>query len=119
MFPDAFTDSASGELVRDPRGHLAFVPNPLPSAMVLDSGTINLVVEAQDVLGELRGVGRVLPNPQLLIRPFLRQEAVLSSRIEGTTSGLQQLMVFEADPTADDGRSDVHEVANYVRALDL
>lgn len=119
MLPDRFTESASGVLIRDPRGHVAFVPNPLPDAMALDPGSIKLLVEAQDVLGELRGVGRFLPNPQLLIRPFLRQEAVLSSRIEGTTSGLQQLMLFEADPTADDGRSDVHEVANYVRALDL
>ena len=119
MFPDRFTESASGILIRDPRGHLAFVPNPLPMDMDLVASTINLLVEAQGVLGELRGVGRVLPNPQLLIRPFLRQEAVLSSRIEGTTSGLQQLLVFEADPTSDDGRSDVHEVANYVRALDL
>lgn len=119
MHPDTFTENASGDLVRDPRGHLAFVPHPLPATMDLDPGTINLLVEAQGVLGELRGVGRVLPNPQLLIRPFLRQEAVLSSRIEGTTSGLQQLMLFEADPTTDDGRSDVHEVANYVQALDL
>lgn len=119
MDPELFADDAPGELVRDPRGHLAFAPHPLPTALALDLGTVNLLAEAQGVLGELRGIGRVLPNPQLLIRPFLRQEAVLSSRIEGTTSGLQQLMLFEADPAADDGQSDVHEVANYVRALDL
>ncbi len=43
----------------------------------------------------------------------------MSSRIEGTTSGLQQLMLYEVDPAADDGRSDVSEVANYVAALEL
>ncbi len=102
-----------------PRGHLAFAPAPLPDTLPLDLETVNLLAEAQGAVGELRGVGRGLPNPHLLINPFLRQEAVLSSRIEGTTSGLQQLLVYEVDPAADDGRSDVREVANYVASLEL
>ncbi|MFN8661135.1 MAG: Fic/DOC family N-terminal domain-containing protein [Thermomicrobiales bacterium] len=115
----AFTPEAPGHLVQDPRGHLAYAPDPLPATLPLDLETINLLAEAQGALGELRGVGRGLPNPHLLINPFLRQEAVLSSRIEGTTSGLQQLMMYEVDPAADVGQSDVAEVANYVAALEL
>jgi Fic family protein len=119
MRTEAFTPEAPGSLIQDPRGHLAFAPAPLPNTLPLDLETINLLAEAQGALGELRGVGRGLPNPHLLINPFVRQEAVLSSRIEGTTSGLQQLLVYEVDPAADEGLSDVSEVANYVEALEL
>ena len=115
----AFTSEAPGHLVQDPRGHVAFVPNPLPVTLPFDIETINLLAEAQGALGELRGIARGLPNPHLLINPFLRQEAVLSSRIEGTTSGLQQLLAYEIDPAADRDPSDVAEVANYVAALEL
>jgi Fic family protein len=44
---------------------------------------------------------------------------VLSSRIEGTTTGLQQLLLFETAPSDEPGDSDVREVANYVAALEL
>ncbi len=61
----------------------------------------------------------MLPNPHLLIRPFIGREAVLSSRIEGTRTSLSELLAFEGD--ADDAQaqsSDVFEVANYVHALE-
>src|SRR5204862_3218069 len=63
------------------------------------------------------GIGRVLPSPHLLIQPFARREAVLSSRIEGTQASLGELLLFEVgNPAAE--RSDVREVANYVAALE-
>ncbi|MCA9863867.1 MAG: Fic family protein [Thermomicrobiales bacterium] len=119
MRRESFTNDAPGRLVQDPEGHLAFVPDPLPPELHLDNSTVNALANAERVLGELKGLGRGLRNPHILINPFLRREAVLSSKIEGTTAGLQQLMMFEADPTEDDGRSDVGEVANYVSALEL
>src|SRR3954468_6387253 len=60
----------------------------------------------------------MLPNPQLLIRPFLSREAVLSSRIEGTVTRLDQLFLFEAQPEELSHPSDAVEVQNYVRALE-
>ncbi len=81
---------------------------------------MSVLAEAERALGELRGFGRRgLPNPHLLIRPFLRQEAVLSSRIEGTRADLEQLLLFEVSPTDEPEQSDVLEVANYVAALEL
>jgi Fic family protein len=59
----------------------------------------------------------MLPNPHLLIGPFLRREAVSSSRIEGTVTNLEQLLLFEADPSEGDQSDDRREVSNYVRAL--
>ena len=43
---------------------------------------------------------RTLPNPHLLIRPFMSREAVLSSRIEGTQASLSDLFYFEASKAA-------------------
>lgn len=60
----------------------------------------------------------MLPNPHVLIRPFLRREAVSSSRIEGTVTDLEQLLFFEADPTEGPQAPDHQEVVNYVRALE-
>ena len=60
----------------------------------------------------------MLPNRHLLINPFMRREAVLSSRIEGTIAGLQQLLLFEEEPTETMEKSDVREVANYIRAME-
>ena len=119
MRREDFTANAPGRLVVAPEGHLAYVPDPLPPQFALALSTINLLADAERALGELKGVGQRLPNPHLLINPFLRREAVLSSRIEGTTTGLQQLLLFETAPSDEPGDSDVREVANYVAALEL
>jgi Fic family protein len=64
-------------------------------------------------------LGRMLPNPHLLIRPFVRREAVLSSRIEGTVTRLDELLRFEAQPEETGAvAEDVTEVLNYVRAME-
>jgi Fic family protein len=122
-----FSQDAPGMLVRasGPEGqYWAFVPDPLPPALVLDQATIKRLSDADRSLGELKGIGRMLPNPHLLIGPFMRREAVASSRIEGTITDLRQLLLFEADPSEgsaldeDDG-ADRQEVLNYVGALTL
>lgn len=74
--------------------------------------------EAERAIGELRGIGHRLPNPHLLINPFLRREAVLSSRIEGTRTNVRQLLVYEAAPEDSTDRADAQEVLNYVEALE-
>ncbi len=119
MRREDFTANAPGRLVTAPEGHLAYDPNPLPPEFDLELSTVNLLADAERALGELKGVGQRLPNPHLLINPFLRREAVLSSRIEGTTTGLQQLLLFETAPSDTPGDADVREVANYVAALEL
>lgn len=119
MRPEEFTPNAAGQLVVAPEGHLAFVPEPLPPELALPAEMINLLANAERAIGELNGIGRRgLPNPHLLINPFLRQEAVLSSRIEGTTAGLRDLLAFESAPERIPEQPDVREVANYVAALE-
>jgi Fic family protein len=69
-------------------------------------------------MSERAELARMLPNPHLLIGPFIRREAVLSSRIEGTRASLSDLFIFEAANEAPPDASDVKEVANYFKALD-
>lgn len=59
----------------------------------------------------------MLGNPQLLIRPFARREAVSSSRIEGTVTNERELVLFEVAPDCRT-RDEVREVRNYVSAFD-
>ncbi len=72
---------------------------------------------ADAALSELGGGGRLMPNPHLFIAPYLRREAVLSSRIEGTRTNLDQLLKEEAAPRAIPD-ADLREVQNYVVALE-
>jgi Fic family protein len=74
--------------------------------------------QADRAIGRLAGEGRRLPNPHLLIRPFVRREAVLSSRIEGTQATLGELLAAEAGVAVERSPEDLREVANYVVALE-
>jgi Fic family protein len=114
-----FAPNAPGRLVRSFQGHLTFLPSALPPLLVYDPALVGLLSEADLALGELAGVGRMLPNPHLLIRPFVRREAVLSSRIEGTITRLDQVFLFEAQPDELHHAGDVEEVINHVHALEL
>jgi len=112
-----FTSDAPGKLVSIPEGVAAFVPDPLPPRFTLDTPTANLLAETRGAVGELAGVGRLLPNPHLLINPFLRREAISSSRIEGTYATAEELSLFEAEDSKPPSKPDIREVANYVRAM--
>jgi len=119
MDPNAFRDSPAGRLTRSLRGYWAFLPNPLPPNLSWSTELVNALSRADRALGELAGLGRALPNPYLLIRPLMRREAVLSSRIEGTRASLSDLYAYEAVQLSFfDSHPDVQEVHNYVRALE-
>jgi Fic family protein len=113
-----FTDLAPGRLVPTTHGCVAFVPAPLPPANLVLESLVPLLSRATRALGELSGIGRTLPNPYLLIRPFMRKEAAASSKIEGTVTTLSELFLFEADEMTSRAPADAREVINYVRALE-
>jgi Fic family protein len=103
-------------VIRTPTGYTAFVPAPLPPRIVYTDALVRSLSQADAALGELCGLGRQLPAPALLIAPYVRREAVLSSRIEGTQASLEELLRDEAGQPAKDP-ADVGEVRNYVEAL--
>lgn len=108
----------AGIYLRFSTGYMAFVPNPLPPEIHWSRKLLNALSDADRTLGQLVGEGAALPNPHILIRPFVRREAVLSSRIEGTQATLGELLASEAGAAVDRSSDDLREVGNYVAALE-
>lgn len=96
-------------------GYVAYFPAPIPRALDLPRETVRLLADAEGALGVLAGVGSLLPNPELLIRPYLIREALSSTRIEGTQASLVE--VLEIDASGEPPNADVEEVVNYVLAM--
>jgi len=116
--PERFRDSTAGKPIRTSGGYWAFVPNPLPPELVWSDGMVSKLSEAERSLAALGEKGSDFANPLTMVQPFIRREAVLSSRIEGTRADLDDLYRFQARPDPDRaGAGDELEVANYARAL--
>ncbi len=107
-----------GRSLRCPGGYRAYVPDPLPPRLAWSDALASALSRADLAVGRLAGAGRRLPKPLLLIRPFVRRESVLSSRIEGTQATLGELLAAEAGAAVECSPEDLREVANHVAALE-
>lgn len=98
-----------------------FFPPMLPvdylKELTTNLDTMKLLNEANQKFGEYRGYLINLINPSLLISPLIDQEAVLSSKLEGTHATLEDLLKYDADVPSDVNRDEMKEVANYRNAL--
>jgi len=108
------TSTTSGEAVR------AFVPNALPPVppIELAGKRQQLLERANLACGRLDAITALLPDASVFLYSYVRQEAVLSSQIEGTQSSLSDLLLFELDEAPGVPFDDVIEVSNYVAALE-
>jgi Fic family protein len=115
--PTKFVASRWGRAVPTggPAAYYAFVPAPVPREHQITPETIMLLSEADSALGRLAGVGRLLPDPHLLVNAYITREAVASSGIEGTQASVTE--IFDAAVTGVSHREDVQEVRNYIIAL--
>jgi Fic family protein len=119
MDPKDFSSSFPGRVLRTPKGYWAFIPNPLPPTIEWSTSLISALGEAERNLGKLASLADTLPSPHIFVHPFIRREAVLSSRIEGTHASLVDLYHYEsAQLSFFEDASDVRKVHNYVGALD-
>lgn len=111
----------SGQYVKQAPGYSAFIPALLPPDPPIQNSNelTRLLSEAERALGRLDGVASILPNPNLFVAMYIRQEAVLSSQIEGTQSTLEDVLQFEADAGGNDIPKDVEEVVNYIHAMNF
>ncbi len=110
--------SPAGKIVRTLTGYEAFVPNPLRPPFEWNNALVSSLSRADHILGMLSREGSKLPNPHLLIRPFITREAVLSSKIEGTQATLGEVLANDAGAFVDRNPNDLQEVHNYILALD-
>lgn len=119
-----FADYAdpNGRFEKNEEGELAFVPKCLPPHVDFDNGLMQLQIEAERKVAELKGMKALVPNSGMLIRAYVNREAALSSRIEGTTATIGDLNKYEAiggilNPSSD--KTGLQEVLNCVKALNL
>lgn len=110
---------SAGRFVPQPTGYVAFEPAPLPpDPPIRIEGELARLLSAADVaLGRLDGITGILPNPDLFVAMYVKQEAVLSSQIEGTQASLTDVLQFEAGEQEDARLRDVQEVVSYVGAM--
>jgi Fic family protein len=111
-------NARSGRFFQQTQGYRAFEPTPLPPDPPIEfAGELLAVLsQADQALGRLDGTAGILPNPDLFVAMYVRQEAVLSSQIEGTQASLADVLAFEAEEDGP-GEGDVEEVVNYVAAM--
>jgi Fic family protein len=112
------SDLRAGRYVRQLEGYSAFEPSGLPPEPPINytGDLIGRLSLADTAVGRLDGLARTLPDADLFLAMYVRQEALLSSRIEGTECTMDDVLAFEllteGEPTLDVG-----EVVNYVAAL--
>jgi Fic family protein len=96
-----------------------FAPEELPIKKVQWEPLIPLIGTANRSIAQCEGVLYGVPNPKVLLSPLTTQEAVLSSKIEGTQATLGEVLKFEAGekPEEEARRQDIQEIINYRRAL--
>ncbi len=111
-------ESPSGTVVKTLMGYQSFIPNPLPPIIEWNNILVSSLSRADHILGMLAREGVRLPNPHLLIRPFVAREAVLSSKIEGTQATLGEVLAQDAGADVKRHPDDLQEVHNYILALD-
>lgn len=93
---------------------------PPPSSEIDWEHLVPLIGPATIALGEFKGLLDAIPNPMVLLSPLSAQEAVLSSRIEGTQATLGEVLEYEAggdEPDSVERKHDIQEVLNYRKAI--
>ena len=100
---------------------IPFIPQKLPFDYtgILSSNVplIKLLNDATQAIGEYKGYLSNVINPSLLISPLINQEAVISSKLEGTHATLEDLLNYDANIQGNVDRDELKEVANYRKAL--
>ena len=79
-----------------------------------------MIGPASMALGEFKSLLDVIPNPHVLLGSLTGQEAVLTSRIEGTQATLTEVLQYQADekrPVSPERRDDYQEILNYRDAV--
>ena len=94
-----------------------FVPNTINRQLKWeDSALSNLLEKASISLGELNAYARFVPNVSLFIQLHVTKEAVISSKIEGTQTGMDEALL-PVEEISKEKRNDWQEVQNYSRAM--
>lgn len=98
-------------------GYKYFVPSKIDDEWTWSDPAINRLLEKASLrLGELNSYSRLVPNIDLFIQLHVTKEAVLSSRIEGTQTHIDEALMPQSE-VREERRNDWQEVRNYVDAI--
>ena len=107
----------SNLIMSAPKPH---IPNKLPinlEKVLHDVDIIKLISKANQAVGAYRGFLINTVNPMLLISPITTQEALLSSKLEGTHATIEDVINYEAGNETDIQKDEMQEILNYREAL--
>ena len=96
------------------------IPEKLPvelSSILYDCEIIKLISKANNAIGVYRGFLINTINPMLLISPLVSQEAVLSSKLEGTHATIEDFINYDAGNEVSISKDEMQEIMNYRSAL--
>jgi len=107
----------SGRNEKDPTGYSYFMPSIINQQWKWEEQSINTLLEKAAIkLGELNSYSKLVPNIDLFIQLHVTKEAVVSSRIEGTKTQIEEALMDENE-ISPEGKDDWKEVNNYIKAL--
>lgn len=98
-----------------------YTPEPLPIKALDKVALFTAVGEANAALARYDGLLMGMVNPAVMLSPLTNQEAVLSSKIEGTQATIEEVLEYEAGEEEGDEEKqrDIQEILNYRKALML
>lgn len=95
----------------------SFLPEKINHTWVWDDSKINVLLEkATQTLGELNAFSFIVPDIDLFIQMHIAKEAQASSKIEGTETGMDEVLM-DKSVIAPEKRNDWQEVQNYIKAM--
>lgn len=95
-----------------------FVPDTLPLQSINWVRFVTLIGQANAEIARYDGILQSIVNPQALLSPLSTNEAVLSSKIEGTQASLEEVLAYEASPSIKNKKyDDIQEIINYRKAM--
>lgn len=109
----------AGQLQKSSTGYEYFVPSKINDHWTWEDSTLNILLEKAAIkLGELNSFSRLVPNIDLFIQLHVTKEAVVSSKIEGTQTHIDEALM-EEDEIAPERKNDWKEVNNYIKSLNV
>ncbi len=107
----------SGNLIKSTAGYKYFLPTKINEEWIWQDQQIGKLLEKAAIkLGELNSFSILVPNIDLFIQLHISKEAVISSRIEGTKTEIDESFLSESE-ILPERRNDWKEVANYTKAI--
>jgi Fic family protein len=98
----------------------AFNPDLLPLNLIDWASHVPLIGQANAALARYDGMLQGIVDPGVFLSPLTTQEAVLSSKIEGTLASMEEVLEYEANPrdhVEPSKYADIKEIINYRMAI--